>query len=82
MAFLAFTVYAIVNIISVQVSLSDKRAELAALEQKKAEIQLENEEYERLLSLDDEDEYMREVAMEKLDYAYPTEIRFYDTSRG
>lgn len=81
-AFLAFVIYAIVNIVSVQVGLSEKRNELAALSEKKQQLMLENEEYARLLSLDDEREYMEQIAIEKLDYAYPNEIRFYDTSKG
>lgn len=82
LAFFAFIIYVLVNIISVQVSLSDKREELAALNERKAELELENEEYERLLNMENDREYMEQIAVEKLDYAYPTEIRFYDTSRN
>ena len=81
-AFAAFVIYAVVNIVSVQVTLADKREQLAALEEKKAQIELQNEEYERLLSIENESDYMEQYAIEELDYAYPNEIRFYDTSRG
>lgn len=81
-AFVAFVIYAVFNIVSVQVTLADKREQLAALEEKKAQIELENEEYERLLSIENESEYMEQYAIEELDYAYPNEVRFYDTSRG
>ena len=37
-AFAAFVIYAVVNIVSVQVTLADKREQLAALEAKKAQV--------------------------------------------
>ena len=81
-SFASFVIYDVVNIVSFQVTLADKREQLAALEEKKAQIELQNEEYERLLSIENESDYMEQYAIEELDYAYPNEIRFYDTSRG
>lgn len=82
LAFFAFVIYALVSIISVQVTLAEKKEQLATLEQKAEQLKSENDEYDRLLNIDDEKAYMEKIAMDKLNYAYPTEIRFYDTSRN
>lgn len=84
MAMAAFFVYAVVTIISGQVSLSEKRQQLADLKERSASLTAENEEYQRLiqLSMEDERAYMEAIAVDKLGYAYPAEIRFYDPARG
>ena len=56
-------IYSVFNIISQQ-------AQIAQLKQ-------QNDEYIRLLSADDESEYMERIAIERLGYAYPNERRFY-----
>lgn len=82
LAFLAFVIYGLISIISVQVTISENRDELASLQKKADELEEKNGEYERLLSVADEKEYMEQLAIEKLGYAYPNEIRFYDVSRN
>lgn len=82
LAFFAFVVYGLVSIISIQATLSQKNEELQILQTRAANLQEKNDEYQRLLSVADDKEYMEKVAIEKLGYAFPSEIRFYDTSRG
>lgn len=70
------------SIISTQASLAEKREELQQLKQKTEEIESQNEEYQRLLNDDDINSYKEKLAIENMNYAYPNEIRFYDTSRN
>lgn len=72
----------IVSIFSTKATLAEKREELAALKEKAQQIEDENGEYERILSNENMDDYMEQVAIDKMNYAYPNEIRFYDTSRN
>ncbi len=60
----------------------DKRHELEELTQKAEQIQAENDEYQRLLDDEDVNTYMETLAIENMSYAYPNEIRFFDTSRN
>lgn len=70
------------SIISTQASLAEKREELQELKAKTEEIESQNEEYKRLFNEDDINEYKEKLAIENMNYAYPNEIRFYDTSRN
>ena len=49
---------------------------------KTEEIKSQNEEYQRLFNADDINSYKEKLAIENMNYAYPNEIRFYDTSRN
>lgn len=71
-----------VSIISTQASLSEKRKELDFLKQQTAAVKDENEEVQRLFDDGDIDDYKEKLAIENMNYAYPNEIRFYDTSRN
>ncbi|MBP0978030.1 MAG: hypothetical protein J6P89_07650 [Oscillospiraceae bacterium] len=70
------------SIISTQATLAEKREELHELEMKTEEIKSQNEEYQRLFNADDINSYKEKLAIENMNYAYPNEIRFYDTSRN
>ena len=48
--------------------------ELNSINKKAEEIEAEN--------VDDMDAYMEKLAIEKMNYAYPDERRYYDTSRN
>jgi len=72
----------LVSIISVQISTAEKKQQLAALQKKAEELKEKNAEYERLLNASDEKKYMEQLAIGRLGYAYPNEIRFYDISRN
>ncbi|MGN1133356.1 MAG: septum formation initiator family protein [Oscillospiraceae bacterium] len=47
------------------------------LQAKITQAQQQNDEYTRLLKKNDEKEYMKRIAIERLGYAYPNERRFY-----
>ena len=70
-------VYSGVTIISQQAQIAQLRKESDAIEKKITAAKQLNDEYTRLLSSDDEAEYMEKIAIEKLGYAYPNERRFY-----
>lgn len=80
-AFVSFVIICGASIISDQVTISEKKQQLAQLEAKEEQLTEENQQYSRLLDYDDERAYMESLAIDKLNYAYPTERRFYDTSR-
>lgn len=71
-----------ISIISTQASLAEKRKELQTLKVQTDEVKSQNEEYQRLFENDDISEYKQKLAIENMNYAYPNEIRFYDTSRN
>ena len=71
-----------VSIVFTQATLAEKREELHQLELKTEEICSQNEEYQRLFNDDDINSYKEKLAIENMNYAYPNEIRFYDTSRN
>lgn len=72
----------IVSMISTQSSLSEMEAELKTIQDKTQEIEAENVELQRILEDDDMNAYMEKVAIEDMNYAYPNERRYYDTSRN
>ena len=72
-----FAVYSGVIIISQQAQIAQLRKESDAINKKITAAKQLNDEYTRLLSSDDEAEYMEKIAIEKLGYAYPNERRFY-----
>ena len=76
-----FAVAALVDsgviIISQQAQIAQLRKESDAINKKITAAKQLNDEYTRLLSSDDEAEYMEKIAIEKLGYAYPNERRFY-----
>lgn len=74
--------YAIVVFISQQVTISEKKSQVAKAQQQLTIAQQENEEYLRLLSLTDESAYMEKIAIEKLGYAYPGERRIFDKAKN
>jgi cell division protein FtsL len=73
----ALVVYSGVTIISQQAQIAQLRKESDAINKKITAAKQLNDEYTRLLSSDDEAEYMEKIAIEKLGYAYPNERRFY-----
>ncbi len=71
-----------VAIIAMQSTKAEKVKELAQIQKKAEEIEAENAEMQRILDNDDMDAYMEKIAIEKMNYAYPNERRYYDTSRN
>lgn len=82
LAAIALVISVGVTIVNQQVLLLDKREQLAELTLLGEELAASNDEFQRRLNVSDEREYMERVAIEDLGYAYPAEIRFYDTSRN
>jgi cell division protein FtsL len=70
-----------VSIIATQASLAEKREELQQLVNKTEEVRSQNQEYQQLFN-EDINSYKEKLAIENMNYAYPNEIRFYDTSRN
>lgn len=81
-AIICLMCYAVIALVSQQITLSQKRDEIDKLKNKVEISQQENDEYQRLLNMTDTDEYIERIAIEKLGYAYPDEIRVYDTSKN
>lgn len=81
-AILVFLIYALYLVISQQAELKEQQKELANIKAQITVAKQENDEYSRLLSGEDEDEYMRKIAIERYGYAYPNERRFYVASLG
>lgn len=70
------------SIISLQSSIAERKAELAALRSQAETYETENEDLERILNSGDIDTFMERLAREDYGYAYEDEYRFYDTSRN
>ncbi len=58
------------------------QAELQSIKDKTQEVEAENVELQRILEDDDMNAYMEKIAIEEMNYAYPNERRYYDTSRN
>ncbi len=80
--FVLILVYSVGFIIQTQADIAEQRAQIEKLEEQINITQQANDEYQRILSTDDEEEYMFTVAVEKLGYAYPRERRFYAKPKG
>lgn len=78
----AVLVYCAYSISSDKKDVAEKQAVLAALEEEKEALTAENASYASILSEDDERAYMERIAIELYGYAYPSERRFYDTTRS
>lgn len=72
----------IISFVSTQATLNQKRQEKAELEAAIEQARDEYAELEKFVDTDDLEGYMEKAAIEDLNYAYPNERRFYDTSRN
>lgn len=77
LAALVFIGYAAVSLFFLQTDIAQQEQELKRLNEQKAAIQAENDDYERLLDSEDEEEYYARIAREQLGYADPDERVFY-----
>mgnify|MGYP006967149724 CR=1 FL=1 len=75
-----FVVYCLCSIVITQAEISEKKQELNALIEEAEMLEEANEEYQSILSEEDERAFMERYAVESLGYAYPNERRFYDTT--
>ena len=77
---LVFVAACVFEIISTQAEISEKNQELNALIEEAELLEDTNDEYQSILSEEDERAFMERYAVEVLNYAYPNERRFYDTT--
>ena len=77
---MVFVVACVFEIISTQAEVAEKKRELDALVKEAEMLEDENDEYQSILSEEDERAFMERYAVEMLGYAYPNERRFYDTT--
>lgn len=75
-----FVFACIVEIIATQAEIADKKHELQILMEQAEVLEDANDEYQSILSEEDERVFMERYAVEVLGYAYPNERRFYDTT--
>lgn len=71
-----------VSVVSIQSNIAEKQTELEQIQSQIDDLTAENEDLERILASGDIDSYMERLAREEYNYAYPDEIRYYDTSRN
>ena len=81
-AAIAGACYCAFSIISDRADIAEKQAILRQLYQQEEELRAENAGYESIIGEEDERAYMERIATEVLGYAYPSERRFYDTTRS
>lgn len=79
---IAAVIGCIISIIITQSSLSEMQKELNTIAAKTEEVEAENVELQRIFEDDDMNAYMEKIAIEDMNYAYPDERRYYDTSRN
>lgn len=77
-----FCLMCLVSIISTQATIVEKQKELTELKSREESLIEQNGEYERILNEDDTNAYMLSLAIGSMGYAFPDEIRYYDTSRN
>ncbi len=76
----AFAIYAVVTLVNLQIHINDKKEEIAGLDEEISEKSTINEELRDFLESGASDEYIADVAREKLGYVSPGERVFVDTS--
>ena len=77
---MVFVAACIFEIISTQAEIAEKKQELNALIEEAELLEDANDEYQSMLSEEDERAFMERYAVEMLGYAYPNERRLYDTT--
>lgn len=79
-ALLIFVVYLIYSVSSLQLTLSDKKDQLASLQEEHASLEMKNERLENLIKGGSEGDYIERIARQRLGYAYADEDIFVDAS--
>ena len=74
----AFVGYIAFTLVGMQLEVTAKRRELIALQQNIETQKLLNAELERLLALENNEEYIERIARDKLGFAYPDEQIYID----
>lgn len=79
-AIAAVGVFALVQLINLQLKIAAQQVELAQLQEKIKVQTVRNEDIERLIEMGDDEEYMKRIVMEQLDFAYSDEKIYIDIS--
>lgn len=69
--------FVIINIVSMQIEIGRKRAELNEINAKISELNVANEQLRRYCSDENRMEYIEQIAREQLDYSYSDETVYY-----
>lgn len=77
-----FLLYLSFSVISQRMEYNEQKKNLDALTSQISEAREANDEYTRLLSGDDQSEYMKKIAIERYGYAYPNERRYFIASES
>ena len=77
-AVICVVAYLSISLISAQFDLMTKRQQLAILQQQQQRVQLETDDIQRVLEIEDEEEYIERIARQRLGYANPNEKVFKD----
>lgn len=77
LALVAVFVFALVEIISMQVEISQKNAELESINDELNSVLVVNEQLERYSSNEYKMEYIEQIARDRLDYSYADETVYY-----
>lgn len=75
-------IWCAVSVSSDKKETAESKAVLEELIAETEDLQAENAGYESILNESDERSYMERIAVELYGYAYPSERRFYDTTRS
>ena len=81
-AVIAAVGYCSFTTISERADIAEKQKILERLRLEEEQLRAENTSYQSIIDEDDERAYMERIAIEVLGYAYPSERRFYDTTRS
>lgn len=69
--------FVVINVVSMQIEIGKKRAELKEINDKISELNVANEQLRRYCSDENRMEYIEQIAREQLDYSYSDETVFY-----
>ncbi len=81
LAVLLLIVYAVIMWISQRARVDELEAQNNEIREQITLSQQQCDEYNRILSSDDQNAYMERIAIEKYGYGYPGEYRYYFTSK-
>ncbi len=77
---MCFMTYLCCNLVVTHLEIIDREQELEALKAACEAQRIANKELERMVSLGNDDTYVERIARDELDYAYPDERIFIDSS--
>ncbi len=73
----AVFVFVLINVISMQIDISQKKSELEAINESLNILQINNEQLRRYCSDENRMEYIEQIARDQLDYSYSDETVYY-----